>query len=99
LCLVSELQKINRTQTKDSSLRLCGFSLCNLTFRRNKFGPGAAVVSLLISELQELPLAGLELGTIFGVLTFLKYFCGLKGISTPTLVQIGTSVLDLQANI
>jgi hypothetical protein len=45
-----------------------------LLVETNSFGPGAVLLSCLVSELQEPPSPGLELRTLFSVvLTFLKF--------------------------
>jgi hypothetical protein len=46
-------------------LRGSGLWFCNILFERNNFRPGAVILSILVSELQEMPSPGIELKKLF----------------------------------
>jgi hypothetical protein len=71
-------KQLHRDSNPGHFFRTCGLSSCNPLVEANNFGPGAVLLSCLVSELQNPHSPGLEPRTVFGVFTFLKSLSGFK---------------------
>jgi hypothetical protein len=95
-CLLSELQKLYSLGIEPRTVfGGSGLCFCNLIFKTNNSGLGAILLSCLVSELQETPSSGIELRKLFWSSDPPMFSSWSHGISFPSLVQIGISVLEL----
>jgi hypothetical protein len=95
-CLVSKLQKhFHRDSNPGQIFRVCGLYSYNLIAETNNFGLGTVLLSCSVSELQEPASPGLELITLFRRFNLCKISSCSQGVSMPSLVKIGISVLEV----
>jgi hypothetical protein len=94
IIIISKPNIFTETRTQDS---LCVFDLssCNLLAETNNFVLRAVLLSCLVSELQKPPSPGLKPRAVFWSFDHSKIYSWFQGISMPSLVQIGESVLKL----
>jgi hypothetical protein len=96
---VFELQRSSSSGIEPRTVsRDCDHCSCNILSATNNFALDVCLLSCLVSELQERPSPGLELGTIFQSFHLSKISSCSQGLSMPRLVEVGLSVLELQAN-